>query len=88
MDAHEAEQKERERNERRRREQRDQRNQRSKGENGPGSGPIRKGQRAPRDRKKGAPLDVIDKLDVTGIYGSGCKFYFGFLHVIVFNNFI
>lgn len=22
--------------------------------------------------KKGSPLDIIDKLDVTGIYGSGC----------------
>lgn len=65
MDAHDAE-KERERNERRRREQR------SKGENGSGSG--RKDERARRDRKKGAPLDVIDKLDVTGIYGSGCEF--------------
>lgn len=71
MDAHEAEQKERERSERRRREQRD---QRSKGENGSGS--TRKDQRAPRDRKKGAPLDVIDKLDVTGIYGSGCELLF------------
>lgn len=64
MDAHEAEQKERERSERRRREQRD---QRSKVENGSGSG-SRKDERARRDRKKGAPLDVIDKLDVTGIY--------------------
>ena len=25
--------------------------------------------------RKGSPLDVIDKLDVTGIYGSGCRFY-------------
>lgn len=66
MDAHEAEQKERERSERRRREQRD---QRSKVENGSGSGAARKDERARRDRKKGAPLDVIDKLDVTGIYG-------------------
>jgi len=24
-------------------------------------------------KKKGSPLDVIDKLDVTGIYGGGCK---------------
>lgn len=69
MDAHEAEQKERERSERRRREQRDQRDQRSKVENGSGSGSGRKDERARRDRKKGAPLDVIDKLDVTGIYG-------------------
>lgn len=67
MDAHEAEQKERERSERRRREQRD---QRSKVENGSGSGSgARKDKYVRRDRKNGAPLDVIDKLDVTGIYG-------------------
>lgn len=66
MDAHDAE-KERERNERRRREQR------LKAENGSGSGSRSKGkdEGVRRDRKKGSPLDVIDKLDVTGIYGSG-----------------
>lgn len=68
MDAHDAE-KERERNERRRREQR------LKAENGSGSGSRSKGkdEGVRRDRKKGSPLDVIDKLDVTGIYGSGCE---------------
>ncbi|RPA95017.1 Pal1-domain-containing protein [Choiromyces venosus 120613-1] len=69
MEAHEAEQKDRERRERRHRDQRSR-------DQGSGSGSGRKDKddraRRERDRKKnGAPLDVIDKLDVTGIYGSG-----------------
>jgi hypothetical protein len=32
--------------------------------------------RRDRDRKKnGAPLDVIDKLDATGIFGSGREYF-------------
>ncbi|CUS12827.1 unnamed protein product [Tuber aestivum] len=69
MEVHEAEQKDRERRERRHREQR------SRG-HGSGHGSGRKDRddrvRRDRDRKKnGAPLDVIDKLDVTGVYGTG-----------------
>ncbi|KAG0637290.1 Pal1 cell morphology protein-domain-containing protein [Tuber brumale] len=69
IDVHEAEQKDRERRERRHREQRSR-------DHGSGSGAGRKDKddrvRREKDRKKnGVPLDVIDKLDVTGIYGSG-----------------
>lgn len=73
MEVHEAEQKDRERRERRHREQRSRDNR-----SGSGSGHKDKDDRARRERdrkKNGAPLDIIDKLDVTGIYGSGRKYF-------------
>lgn len=73
IDAHEAEQKDMERRERRHREQR------PRGENSSGSGSGRRDKedrsRRDRDRKKNVPpLDVIDKLDATGVFGAGRKY--------------
>ena len=33
-----------------------------------------KSKKSSNARKRGVPLDLIDKLDVTGIYGGGCKY--------------
>jgi len=67
IDAHEVE-KEKERRDRRRREEA----RRREGKDDKSRSSISKEKEKERERrKKGTPLDVIDKLDVTGIYGSG-----------------
>ena len=68
MDTHELDReksKDRERRERKAREAREARTTKDKDGRRPSKGTSSRS-------KKGTPLDMIDKLDVTGIYGSGC----------------
>ncbi|KAI5804346.1 Pal1 cell morphology protein-domain-containing protein [Geopyxis carbonaria] len=75
IDAHETEHRERSRRDRdggRRDRDRDRdRDQKSRGERDRDTGSTRRREGSTDKRKKNAALDVIDKLDVTGIYGSG-----------------